>query len=241
MFPKFAPVHLFYAPNITANTYQLSEPESKHAIRVLRLTEGSTLTLMDGRGTFHHCEIIAAHPKRCTVSITHTESFEPRPYSLHIGIAPTKNIARLEWFLEKATEIGIEAITPIICQRSERQQLKAERLEKVILSAAKQSQSAWLPILHPPQTYNNFIAQPLDGERLIAHCLSDGSRTELSSAYKRGENVVILIGPEGDFTPEEIEAAQAANFQPVSLGQTRLRTETAGMVACHSIALLNAL
>lgn len=234
-------MHLFYAPEIVGSTHTLPESESKHAVRVLRLGIGDAVTLFDGKGHFYYAQVRDNHPKRCQVAIVRTQTVEPRPFSLHIAIAPTKNIARTEWFLEKATEIGIESITPIICQRSERKEVKTERLEKVVLAAAKQSMAAWLPTLHKPLPYNKFIAQPLAGNGYIAHCLSEQSRVALASAYKATQNAVVLIGPEGDFTPSEIEAATAAGFSPVALGETRLRTETAGLVACHTIALLNSL
>ena len=221
--------------------------ESKHCVRVLRLKKGATIALVDGKGRLCMAEITVANPKRCVVAIKATQSeYKKRDYYLHIAIAPTKNIARLEWFLEKATEIGVDAITPILCHRSERRTIKPERLNKILIAAMKQSLKAYLPRLNPMQKLVNFVqATSSNGyheenkaQRFIAFCKEEHT-DNLKSRYKKGKDVIILIGPEGDFTQEEINKALENDFQPVRLGESRLRTETAGIVACHTIEILN--
>ena len=232
-------MHIFYTPDISGKTYTLDETESKHCIRVLRLSKGDEITLVDGRGGFFTAEIADPNPKRCTVNIIKSElNFSQRNFKFHVAIAPTKNIERLEWFLEKATEIGIDRVTPLLCRYSERKEIKHDRLEKVMVSAMKQSLKAYLPKLDELTKFNDFIKLPFAGQKFIAHC-EEQHREFLKNLVKSGENYLILIGPEGDFSPEEIEMAIQAGFQPVSLGESRLRTETAGVVACHTFNLLN--
>ncbi len=232
-------MHIFYTPDIEADFYQLSEPESKHCIRVLRLQNGDTLYLVDGRGGFYTATIVHDHPKHCKVEITDKqEDYQQRKYKLHLAIAPTKNIERLEWFLEKATEIGIDEITPIVCDNSERKVIKPERLNKVIEAAMKQSISAYHPKLNKLTSFRDFVKKDTSQNKLIAHC-SDSQKLLLKDTYKSTEPVLICIGPEGDFSQAEIELAHAANFRAVSLGDSRLRTETAGIVAVHTVALIN--
>ena len=173
------------------------------------------------------------------MKIVKTELNGGKPnFRVHIAIAPTKNIERIEWFLEKATEIGINRVTPLLCRFSERKEIKAERLEKVMISAMKQSLKAYLPQLDELTRFNEFIQQPFDGQKYIAHC-DNQHRDLLRNKVIPGQNYLILIGPEGDFSTEEIELALKHGFQPVSLGESRLRTETAGLVACHTVNLLN--
>ncbi len=232
-------MHIFYTSEIAGNTYTLDETESKHCIRVLRLDVGDEITLVDGRGGFFTAEITYPNPKRCEVKVIKTElNFGLRKFQVHIAIAPTKNIERIEWFLEKATEIGINRVTPLLCRFSERKEIKPERLEKVMVSAMKQSLKAYLPQLDPLTKFNDFISQPFDGQKFIAHC-DEQHRDLLKKMVVPNQNYLILIGPEGDFSSEEIELAIKAGFHPVSLGDSRLRTETAGVVACHTFNLLN--
>jgi len=232
-------MHIFYTPEISGKTYTLDETESKHCVRVLRLEKGDEITLADGKGGWFSAEIADPNPKRCVVNVIKSElNFGKREYQIHIAIAPTKNMDRIEWFLEKTTEIGINRVTPLLCRFSERKEVKLDRLEKVMISAMKQSLKAYLPQLDELTKFSDFIHQPFDGQKFIAHC-EEQHRELLKNTVKTGENYLILIGPEGDFSPEEIELAINAGFLPVSLGNSRLRTETAGVVACHTFNLLN--
>jgi len=232
-------MHIFYTPELSGNTYTLDETESKHCIRVLRLGKGDEITLVDGRGGFFTAEIADPNPKRCAVNVVESQqNFGLRNFRVHIAIAPTKNIERIEWFLEKATEIGVSRITPLLCRYSERKEIKTERLEKVMVSAMKQSLKAYLPQLDELTKFSEFVRQPFDGQKFIAHC-EEQHRELLKSLVVPTQNYLILIGPEGDFSSEEIELALKEGFQPVSLGDSRLRTETAGVVACHTFNLLN--
>jgi 16S rRNA (uracil1498-N3)-methyltransferase len=232
-------MHIFYTPDISGNTYTLDETESKHCIRVLRLAKGEQITLVDGRGGFFTAEIDDPNPKRCAVKVIRSElNSGLRNFQVHIAIAPTKNIERTEWFLEKATEIGIDRVIPLLCQHSERKEIKHERLEKVMVSAMKQSLKAYLPRLDQLTKFSDLIRQPFEGQKFIAHC-EDQHRELLKNLITPNQNYLILIGPEGDFSPEEIQEAIQAGYQPVSLGNSRLRTETAGVVACHTVNLLN--
>lgn len=232
-------MHIFYTPDISGKTYTLDETESKHCIRVLRLTKGDEITLVDGRGGWFKADIADPNPKRCAVNIIKSEqNFGLRNFQVHVAIAPTKNIERTEWFLEKATEIGINRVIPLLCRFSERKEVKAERLLKVMVSAMKQSLKAYLPELDELTRFNELIGQPFDGQKFIAHC-DEQHRDLLKELVVPNQNYLVLIGPEGDFSSEEIELAIKAGFQPVSLGNSRLRTETAGVVACHTFNLLN--
>ncbi|HCY41643.1 MAG TPA: 16S rRNA (uracil(1498)-N(3))-methyltransferase [Prolixibacteraceae bacterium] len=232
-------MHIFYTPELSGNTYILNESESKHCVRVLRLEQGDEITLVDGRGGFFTAEISDPNPKRCAVNVIKAElNFGFRNFQVHLAIAPTKNIERIEWFLEKATEIGVNRITPLLCRHSERKEIKHERLEKVMVSAMKQSLKAYLPQLDELTRFSDLLAQPFDGQRFIAHC-DDQHRDLLKNLVVPNQKYLILIGPEGDFSAEEIELAIKAGFKPVSLGDSRLRTETAGVVACHTFNLLN--
>jgi 16S rRNA (uracil1498-N3)-methyltransferase len=230
-------MHLFFCPEITPSSYTLSEEESKHCVRVLRLKPGDMVQITDGAGSMHECRIIDDHPKRCSVEIVSTELTPSRSNNrLHIAIAPTKNIERFEWFLEKATEIGIDEITPIYCNHSERTVIKLPRLEKVVASAMKQSLRSFLPKLNEPKEFNDFIREGHPEQKFIAWC-ETGKEQHLKDLHKPGTDTLILIGPEGDFSTLETETAIGAGYIPVSLGPTRLRTETAGVVACTIIEL----
>ena len=232
---------LFYTPTIesTATIFTLDEAESKHAVKVLRLTVGDKLSLVDGKGIFFEAEITQAHPKKCELKIISSTKENHTKPNIHIAIAPTKNNDRLEWFVEKSTEIGIAEITPLICQRSERKTLNIDRLEKTAISAMKQSLKATMPIINEPVFLKDFIKNaPKQKNQFIAHCL-DNTEKHLMELCTKNEAALVLIGPEGDFTKEEIDLAIKNNFKPISLGKSRLRTETAGLVACHTINLIN--
>ena len=236
-------MQLFYAPEITPPHYTLSEEESKHGVRVLRLKAGDTIHLTDGRGALYEGRIVEDHPKRCRVEILHTENpFEPLPYSLTMAVAPTKNNERYEWFLEKATEIGIDRFIPLETEHSERRTFKAERSEKVIISAMKQSLKAFKPQLTPLTSFNELIATPFEGRKFIAHCdlaIAPEGKRYLASTLKKGERALVLIGPEGDFSKEEIRMAVEAGFEEITLGEQRLRTETAAVVAVTMVSVVN--
>ncbi len=202
---------------------------------------GDELHITDGKGTMYRCKIVDDNVKHCMVEVIETQhEYEKLPYQLTIAIAPTKNIDRLEWFLEKATEVGITQIYPIECDHSERRQLKDDREQKVITSAVKQSLKAYHPILHPLTPARKLMAMPFDGDKFIAHCNNElGTREYLGKLIQKGGNTLILIGPEGDFSPEEITFALQNGFKAISLGRERLRTETAAVVATVITATIN--
>jgi 16S rRNA (uracil1498-N3)-methyltransferase len=231
---------LFYAPDILTRP-ELPESESLHCIRVLRKKPGDEITITDGKGAFHKALISDAHPQRCKVNILGTQR-EPqlRNYRIEIAIAPTKNPDRMEWLVEKATETGVDAISLLKTVHSERKEMKTDRLRKVMIAAMKQSLKATLPELRETTGFDAFIRQAFAGQKLIAYC-GPGEKPLLSRQYRKGENALILIGPEGDFHPEEIRSALEHGFQPVSLGDSRLRTETAALTACMTFHLLNQL
>ncbi len=233
-------MHLFHQPDISLN--QLPEQESLHAIKVLRLQPGDEIIILDGVGGFHRAKITYVHPKKCGYELVESVyNFGQKSYNLHVAIAPTKNIDRLEWFIEKAVEIGIDEITLLRCQFSERKHVNFERLQKIIIAAAKQSVKAFFPQLNPLCTFEEFIrqhaAQTESHTKLIAHCYQEGKQI-LKSAIANKDRILILIGPEGDFSKEEVALALTHEFIPVSLGNHRLRTETAGVMACATAAIV---
>ena len=234
-------MHLFYAPRITLPDYTLPEEESKHCVRVLRLGGGDRLMLTDGRGAMYTAQVTDANPKRCTVRVVETaEQWGRRGYSLTMAVAPTKNTDRYEWFLEKATEVGCDVFIPLECDHSERRVVKPEREMKVITSAVKQSLKAYHPELKPLTKVWELIAQPFGGVKLIAHCGEPAAgRKYISECVKKGDAVLVLIGPEGDFSPEEVGFAVGNGFTEISLGDARLRTETAAVDAVIEVALVN--
>lgn len=233
-------MHIFYTPDITQNTYTLNEEESKHCVRVLRLPVGALVNLVDGRGGFYTAEITSDNPKKVSLNILKVETeFHKRNHYLHIAVAPTKNIDRIEWFLEKATELGIDEITPIITDRSERRVVKEDRLNKVITSAVKQSIKAYHPILNESIPFNKFLNSSIEGEKLIAHCIDNQEKKYISELVIPHQKYLVLIGPEGDFTPEEVDLALNKGFKPLTLGDNRLRTETAALSVCFEINYLN--
>lgn len=233
-------MHVFYTPDIQTRA-ELPEEEAAHAVRVLRLQAGDEVTLTDGKGNFYRAEISVASNKRCLVNILETQPQEPLWQGhLHIAMAPTKNMDRTEWFAEKATEIGFDELTFLNCRFSERKVIKTERIQKILVSAIKQSLKARLPRLNEMTDFNKFVRQPFNGQKFIAHCY-EGEKPLLKDILKQGEDALVLIGPEGDFSEEEVKTAVAQGFQPVSLGRSRLRTETAALVACHILNLQNQL
>lgn len=223
-------MHVFYTPDIQTHP-ELPEEEAQHCIRVLRLNAGDEITLTDGKGNFYRAEITAATNKRCLVKVIETIPQDPLWQGhLHIAMAPTKNMDRNEWFAEKATEVGIDELTFLNCRFSERRVIKTERIEKILISAIKQSLKARLPKLNEMVDFDKFIAQDFSGQKFIAHCY-EGEKPLLKEVAKPGEDTLILIGPEGDFSEEEVAKAISNGFKPISLGKSRLRTETAALVA----------
>ena len=233
-------MQLFYNSNIKSDdkSFFFDKEESKHIVKVLRKKESDKIFLTNGLGCLFESEIISASEKKCEIRIANVRFFEPTSYHIHIAVAPTKMNDRLEWFLEKATEIGIHEITPIICDNSERKVYKIDRAEKIVQSAMKQSLQMYLPKINEPISYSQFVKQTIDGQKFIAHC-EETERKAFQNEVKPNEKVTILIGPEGDFSTKEIKLALENQFIPVTLGNTRLRTETAALVACHTIALIN--
>jgi 16S rRNA (uracil1498-N3)-methyltransferase len=232
-------MHIFYTPDILADHYTLNEEESRHCIRVLRLQKGDLILLVDGRGGLYNAVIEDAHPTKTQLRITSVQrDYGKRNHHLHIAIAPTKNIDRIEWFAEKATEIGIDEITPVICERSERKSLKTSRLNKVITSAVKQSARAYHPQLNEPRHFKDFISSAGNTHKYIAHCM-ESEKTALQNDIVLNSDYLVVIGPEGDFTPAEVEYAINAGFKSLSLGNSRLRTETAALEACFEVNFLN--
>lgn len=233
-------MQLFYNPAIdqTTESFSFDKEESKHIIKVLRKKDTDILFVTNGLGLLFKTEITLASDNKCTVKILSVEKAEPSKFHLHLAVAPTKMNDRYEWFLEKATEIGVHEITPIICDRSERKVINKERFEKILLTAMKQSNVVYLPKLNEAVTFKEFIKIKNDGLQLIAHC-EETDKKSLKSILKPNESVTLLIGPEGDFSEKEITSALENNFIPVSLGNTRLRTETAAIVGCHSVVFVN--
>lgn len=231
-------MHIFYTPDIL-DTLELPEEEAKHCLRVLRLSQGDEIVLTDGTGCFYKAEISAADHKRCMVSITETIAQEQFWRGrLHIAMGPTKNMDRNEWFAEKATEIGIDALSFLNCRYSERKVIKVDRIEKIMISAMKQSLKARLPQLNDITSFNAFINQPHQEQKFIAHCY-EGEKPLLKDVLQPGADALILIGPEGDFSEDEVKKAIENGYTPVSLGKSRLRTETAALAACFTFSSIN--
>ena len=240
---------IFYTPEINNYRCFLNEVESMHAVKALRLKTGDEIALIDGRGGFYKAVIVDPHPKSCELKVVEQQlQYGKRQYRLHIGIAPTKNIARFEWFVEKAVEIGIDEITPLLCERSERKTLSSERLLRIMIAAMKQSKKAYLPQLNEVLSFNDWLKniaceKTENAQRYIAHCNnashSKDARELLKDVYKSGHNTTIAIGPEGDFSMQEVELANSHGLSCISLGTSILRTETAGVAACHSIYFMN--
>ena len=233
-------MQLFYNPSIlsTDETFFFDKEESKHIIKVLRKKDTDILHVTNGLGFLFTTQITLASDTKCTVKIVKVEQMKKPKFRLHLAVSPTKLNDRYEWFLEKATEIGVMEITPIICEHSERKFIKTDRFEKIIQTAMKQSNQCFLPILNEPISFDKFILKKFDGQKLIAHC-EETDKKSLKETLKINENLTILIGPEGDFSNKEIKLAIDNHYVPVTLGNTRLRTETAAIVACHSVVLMN--
>jgi len=231
-------MHRFYCPDI-ADTMTLGEEDSKHCVKVLRMGEGDTIEVVDGNGMLYTCRITMAHPKRCAIEVLDKQHQPPHwGHQIVLGIAPTKNLDRIEWLVEKCVEMGVDRIVPMRCHNSERTVLKTERLKKIMVSAMKQSLKATLPLLDEMTPLEQVVAAPFEGTRCIAYCdelLPREARRTLVEAYRPHQDVMVLIGPEGDFSPQEVQAACSAGFVPVTLGDSRLRTETAGMMAVAAI------
>ena len=235
-------MNLFYAPDI-AQTLTLPEEESQHCAKVLRMKAGERIHIIDGVGGLYEAEILESHPKRTQVTIlSEQHEYGRRPFRLHLAVAPTKNIDRFEWFVEKATEIGFDELTPLCCRYSERKIIKPERIEKILVSAAKQSLKAYVPRLNPMTIFKDFINNSSSltphSSLFIAHCY-DQPKQHLLHVCPPASDVVVMVGPEGDFSEEEVELALRNSFQAITLGESRLRTETAGVVACHLVTIAN--
>lgn len=238
-------MQLFYTQTIEGDFAYFGAEEARHCVQVLRKKVGDELHFVDGLGGKYVGEIVETGKKTCVLSIKNrVEAYKKPLAKVHLLVAPTKNIARFEWLLEKATEIGVSEITPLLCKRSERKKIREDRLEKILIAAMKQSLNAYLPRLNPLTTFKalteNIAKTNETGQRFIAHC-ADDNQIHLREKYKGGNDVMILIGPEGDFTAEEIQLAFQNGFEAISLGPNRLRTETAGIAACHTISLENLL
>lgn len=236
-------MQLFYSPDITSDIIPqqvtLNEEESSHCVRVLRKKTGDKIVVTDGRGRIFEAFINAGDPKKCLITLqTVVTVMHQRPFRLHVAVAPTKNSDRYEWFLEKATEIGINEITPIICEHSERTVLRTDRLQKILISAMKQSLNLHLPVLHEPVKLADFLKREFTGQKFIGY-VEEKQEVLLKNRYQIGSDCVILIGPEGDFSKDELEKARQNGFETISLGNSRLRTETAALVATMTINLLN--
>lgn len=232
-------MYLFYTNKIDGEWAVLEEAEARHCVQVLRMKEGDSLQFVDGHGNWYSGRLVTLHKKECRIAIEEQRKQPPASkVELHLAVAPTKNIDRFEWFLEKSTEMGISQVTPLLCKRSERKKLRPERLERVLIAAMKQSLKAQLPLLNPLQKLEDFYPKINTEQKFIAHC-NPGEKKLLKDIYTPGKSVCILIGPEGDFLVEEVMAARQHGFEAISLGEARLRTETAAMVACHSINFMN--
>ncbi|MFH6995978.1 16S rRNA (uracil(1498)-N(3))-methyltransferase [Flavobacterium sp. FlaQc-48] len=233
-------MQLFYNPDIDESTesFSFDKEESRHIIKVLRKKDSDILHVTNGLGLLFETEITLASDNKCIVQVLSIKKTDQPKFRLHLAVAPTKMNDRFEWFLEKATEIGIQEITPVICDRSERKVVNLERFEKIILSAMKQSNETYLPKLNEAISFKEFIKQKNEGLQLIAHC-EETDKKSLKDVLKPNESVTMLIGPEGDFSEKEIALALENNYEPVTLGNTRLRTETAAIVACHSVVFFN--
>jgi 16S rRNA (uracil1498-N3)-methyltransferase len=231
---------IFYAPDIQTCP-ELPEEESGHIVRVLRHVEGDEIEVVDGMGTWYLCRITAAHPKHCGLEIISSRPDQHWPYRVELAIGPTKNLDRMEWWLEKSVEMGLDRFIPLRCRFSERKEMKTERMRKIAISAMKQSLKATLPKIDEMTDIKRFLQEPFDGQKFIAHCMEDQPRQLLSHLVKKGNDVRVLIGPEGDFSPEEVNFAIQKGYQPVSLGEQRLRTETAALVSVHTVHMINEL
>ncbi len=233
-------MQVFYAPEISGDFYTLNEKESKHSIRVLRMKQGMQVKLIDGKGNLYEGIITGPDPKGCIIKVNSViRNFESRDYKLHIAISPLKNPERLEWFIEKSVEMGVDEITPVICRNTEKTGIKSDRIVNIIISAMKQSLKSHLTVLNEVCSFKDFAKGNFAGTKMIASCNDIPVRSKIADVYHKGEDAVILIGPEGDFSDDEIGYAVTGGFTPIHLGRSRLRTETAGVAACHSVYFIN--
>jgi 16S rRNA (uracil1498-N3)-methyltransferase len=232
-------MQVFYAPNCQLGFFPLHEEESKHVVRVLRMKQGDPVYVVDGNGKLFEGIIFEPHPKHCILQLNKvTENFEKRNYRLHLAVSPLKSVDRFEWFIEKAIEIGVDEITPLNCSRTEKRNVNTDRLNRIVESAMKQSLKAYHPVLNDMVKFEKFILQENNNEKGIAYC-GEGEKLFIGKAFSRSGNYTVLIGPEGDFTEEEFLEATRTGYKGISLGESRLRTETAGVVACHALSFIN--
>lgn len=232
-------MQLFFAPRFSADQPILPEEEAGHALKVLRLSQGDTIRVTDGDGNLFQAVIASADPRKCLLQVTaHEKDYGKKSYAIHVAVAPTKNADRTEWLVEKCVEIGISEISFVQCDRSERKHFKLDRLQKISVAATKQSVKAYLPRLNEIVPFTAFLKKEMSGKKYIAH-LAEGERHLLQQVAPKNSTYCVLIGPEGDFTPGEVKLAAESGFQAVSLGESRLRTETAGIAACHILNLIN--
>jgi 16S rRNA (uracil1498-N3)-methyltransferase len=230
-------VNLFFQPAVSEGVNHLTAEESYHAFRVLRMSSGDDIKVTDGKGFFYQAQIVSIDSKKCVFKINTHEKIPAKNFRIHIAIAPTKNADRIEWFVEKAVEIGVHEISFILCKNSERKVLNLDRIEKIAVSAMKQSQQAWMPILHPLRPFSDILKQLAD-QKFIGY-VDSSNPVHLKAIAKPNKSYLLLIGPEGDFSKEELENAQQLGFEKVSLGENRLRTETAGLTACQTLQFVN--
>jgi len=233
-------MQIFYVHDLDGDSCTMDETESRHCARVLRMSKGDRVNLIDGKGVFCEGVITDPDPRGCTIRITdRKEEFEKRNYRLHIAISPLKNPDRFEWFIEKSVEIGVDELTPLICRNTEKPGIKKDRINNIIVSAMKQSIKSYRPVLNDPQDFSEFIRRDYSGLKIIAHCCQSQQRSAITDIYFKGNDAVIMIGPEGDFSEDEIAGAIDKGFMPVHLGRSRLRTETAGVAACSAVYFIN--
>jgi 16S rRNA (uracil1498-N3)-methyltransferase len=233
-------MQIFYAPDIAGKYYTLDEKESRHLVRVMRMVKGADVKLIDGKGNLYEGFISQPDQNKCIIELTsEIKDFEKRNYKLHIAISPLKNPERFEWFVEKSVEIGIDEITPVICKNTEKPGIKSERVNNLIISAMKQSLKAKRTVLNEITGFKDFLNKNIEGTKMIAHCNNSNGRKKISDVYSKNSDSIILIGPEGDFSSDEIDMAVKKGFLPIHLGTSRLRTETAGLAACHSVYFIN--
>ena len=232
-------MNVFYLPNAQIGTISFPEEESKHIVKVLRMKEGDCFCVTDGKGNLYDAELTDAHPKRAMADLSNQRvGYDIRNFKVSIAIAPTKLNERTEWFLEKATEIGVDEVKLFSSYHSERRVANVDRFRKIVIAAMKQSVKSKMPLVEEMISFDKLVKQDFNGQKFIAW-IDDNVKEQLCDLYEKGENALVLIGPEGDFSREEVELAKANGFIPVSLGEARLRTETAAVVACHTIQLIN--
>jgi len=233
-------MQIFYVPDMDVDSCTMDETESRHCVRVLRMAEGDRINLVDGKGMYCEGIISDPDPKGCRIKIINRKTdFEKKNYRLHMAVSPLKNPDRFEWFIEKSVEIGVDEFTPLVCRNTEKPGIKKDRINNIIVSAMKQSIKAYRPVLNDPEDFDEFICRDFRAVKMIAHCSQSTDRKGIKDVYLKGSDAVIMIGPEGDFSEEEIMKAIDNGFIPVHLGTSRLRTETAGVAACSAVYFIN--